>query len=115
MRWRGRRESTNVSDQRGRGGGFPGRRAGIPIRLPMGRGGGGSISGIIILAVIFHGLRAIGIEPLALLHGGSTGSEGERTAEDEGPRQVACVRLAVPEGVGNSLYRASGGRYCGAT
>lgn len=111
MRWRGRRESTNVSDQRGRGGGFPGRRAGIPIRLPMRRGGGGSISGIIILAVIFLGLRAIGIDPLALLNGGSTGSQVERTAENEEAMQFASVVLAETEDVWNAVFRASGAQY----
>src|SRR5690606_6230690 len=112
MRWRGRRESSNVRDQRGTGGGLPGRRAGVPIPIPLGRKGGGGISGIIILAVIFLGLRAIGIDPLELLNGGSgTGPQVERTAANDEAMQFASVVLAETEDVWNAIFRASGVQY----
>jgi predicted metalloprotease len=43
MRWQGRRESENVEDRRGMGGGFGGFGGGYPgggMRFPIGRGGG---------------------------------------------------------------------------
>ena len=72
MRWKGRRKSKNVSDKRGRGGGF-----GFPgggIRIPMGgsrRAGGGFGCGtLIIIGVV---LWLLGINPLPLILGGGLG------------------------------------------
>ena len=78
MRWQGRRESGNVEDRRGTGGGFGGFGGGSPggggMRFPIGRGRGG-IGGIgFILVLLFLGWL-LGINPLDLLNGGSsTGS-----------------------------------------
>lgn len=61
------RESSNVEDRRGRGGGFriPGGRG---IRIPIGgRGGGMSITTLLILGAI---MLFLGINPLELLTGG---------------------------------------------
>jgi len=67
MQWRGRRESRNVHDLRGRSAGFGGRGG---MRLPIGiggrRGGGIGIGGILLLLVVGW---AMGINPLALLEG----------------------------------------------
>ena len=73
MLWRGRRQSDNVEDARGEGGGgLPGgfgRNSG-PIRIPIGRSAsGGGITGIIILVILFFALRACGIDPLQILNG----------------------------------------------
>ncbi|TIU06013.1 MAG: flagellar biosynthesis protein FlgM, partial [Mesorhizobium sp.] len=76
MLWKGRRQSDNVEDQRGQGGGFnlprggPGR-----FRIPVGgrSGGGMSLSTIIILVVLYFGLKAFGIDPLQILAGGDGG------------------------------------------
>ena len=62
MRWQGRRQSDNVEDQRGEGGGFPGGIGrGGGFRLPGGSGfrtfRGGGFSGILILAAIFLFLK----------------------------------------------------------
>lgn len=113
MRWRGRRESSNVSDQRGSGGGFPGgSRGGFPVRFPIGRGGGGGISTIIILGILFLGLRAFGIDPMELLDGGSgSGTTVQRTAQDDESMQFAGVVLAETEDVWNQIFRASGSQY----
>ncbi len=67
MRWQNGRESENVEDRRGEGvggGGFGGRRMGIPI--PIGRGGLG-LGGLVALLLISW---VLGLDPLALLGGG---------------------------------------------
>lgn len=122
MRWRGRRQSDNVQDSRGTGfgRGMPGGRGGSPIRIPIGRGaGGGGLSGIIILVVLFFALRACGIDPLELLSeggGGVPGGGGQVTegappaATDEMTQFVATV-LAETEDVWNGIFQAEGLRY----
>ena len=121
MRWRGRRESNNIDDQRGGGGGgaFPGGfgRGGSPIRIPMGRGGGGlSIGTIAILVVMFFALRACGIDPLAMMEDGTTGGGGQLTegqgagANDE-MKQFVGVVLAETEDVWNGIFQAEGKQY----
>lgn len=138
MRWKGRRESSNVEDVRGQeggqGGGFglPGGfgrgGGGGPVRIPIGaRGGGGlSISTVVILVVLFFGLRACGIDPLAMLNGlpdggGGTvsrqepaqpggGTAGSPQAADEMKQFVATV-LAETEDVWNGVFQAQGQQY----
>ena len=118
MRWRGRRQSSNVEDRRGQGGGLPGGmgRTGRQIPLPIGRGaGGGGLSGIVILVVIFFALRACGIDPLQLLEGGSTNPQvtetapGARPGDEEG--QFVSVVLAETEDVWNGIFKAEGRDY----
>ncbi|HEV2896618.1 MAG TPA: neutral zinc metallopeptidase [Pseudaminobacter sp.] len=119
MRWRGRRQSENVQDARGQGGGFGGGGLGRGggIRLPIGRGvGGGGISGILILVVLFFALRACGIDPLAILEeasGPAPGGGGQITettdtqASDEMTQFVSTV-LAETEDVWNGIFQAEG-------
>jgi uncharacterized protein len=68
------RESDNVEDRRGQGGGFrfPGTGGrGIQIPIPMGRGGGGfSITTLLIIGAI---MLLFGLNPLDLLRGGGGG------------------------------------------
>ena len=122
MRWRGRRQSDNIQDSRGQGGGF-GRGGGVgrsPIRIPIGgRGGGGlSISTIIILVVLYFALRACGIDPLQILAGGDGGvpggggqvSESQPKATDEMTQFVGVV-LAETEDVWNGIFQAEGLKY----
>ena len=124
MRWRGRRQSNNVEDVRGQGGGFGGGGLGRGggFRIPVGRGaGGGGISGIIILVVIFFALRACGIDPLEMLAGDPAGQGqsqvqpgGQATqntpASDEMTQFVATV-LAETEDVWNGIFQAEGQSY----
>ena len=120
MRWRGRRQSTNVQDVRGRGGfgRMPGGFGRSPIRIPIGRSaGGGGISGIIILVVLFFALKACGIDPLEMLAGGDIGgpgsgqiTEGQGPANDEMTQFVATV-LAETEDVWNGIFEAEGMNY----
>lgn len=103
MRWQGRRKSTNVSDQRGRGG------AGLPGGLMGGmltKGGLGVVVVIVIIGLI------MGKNPLALLQemaggGESVGIEqgGSYTPTPEEERLAAftSVVLADTEDVWNAL------------
>jgi len=124
MRWRGRRESDNIEDGRGQGGGMrlPGGfgRSGGPgnIRIPMGKSGGG-LSTIIILVVLFFALRACGIDPLEMLAGGPgsvPGGGGQITEEEGTPandemKQFVGVVLAETEDVWNGIFQAEGQQY----
>ena len=130
MRWVGRRQSDNIEDRRGDGGGFPGgfgRSSGrMPIGFPSGSGartgGGIGIGGIIVIIIIAW---VFGINPLALLGGGGSdssivvgpGSSGGSattgktgTPSDEGAEKVAFV-LADTEDTWAKLFQASGMRY----
>ncbi|MBI1619985.1 KPN_02809 family neutral zinc metallopeptidase [Aquamicrobium zhengzhouense] len=121
MLWKGRRQSSNIEDRRGRSG-MPGGRlgGGGPIRLPIGRGaGGGGLSGIIILVVIFFALRACGIDPMQILEGGSGAgsqqisfdrSEGSSQVSDEEAQFVSVV-LAETEDVWNGIFQSQGQNY----
>lgn len=90
---------------------------GRQIPLPIGRGaGGGGLTGIIILVVIFFALRACGIDPLALLDGGPTnpqvtenGAGSSQPADEEG--QFVSVVLAETEDVWNGIFKAEGQAY----
>jgi uncharacterized protein len=69
------RESSNVEDRRGQAGGgfgFPGGRGGrgVQIPIPMGRGGGFSITTLLIIGAI---MLLFGLNPLDLLRGGGGG------------------------------------------
>ncbi|HEY6633416.1 MAG TPA: neutral zinc metallopeptidase [Rhizobiaceae bacterium] len=124
MLWRGRRQSDNIQDSRGSGGGFgrmP-RGGGLgrsPIRLPVGgRAGGGGLSGIIILVILFFALRACGIDPLQILAGGDgqVGTPGGRVTESRTPAsddmtQFVRVVLAETEDVWNGIFQSQGMHY----
>jgi predicted metalloprotease len=125
MLWRGRRQSDNVEDLRGSGGG-PGRMPGgglgrNPIRIPMGgRAGGGGLSTIIILVVLFFALRACGIDPLQILAGDPGGSsvpggggqvtQGQAPPNDEMKQFVSTV-LAETEDVWAGIFQSEGAKY----
>jgi predicted metalloprotease len=103
MRWQGRRESQNVEDLRGSGGGgrggFPGGfGGGGGFRIPSGGGrgpvlGGGRIS-IWMLIIIGIVLWFLGINPLVLLDGGLGGGGG---SYEQGPTTQA-PRVPAPDG-----------------
>ncbi|GLS40111.1 flagellar biosynthesis protein FlgM [Mesorhizobium tianshanense] len=130
MLWKGRRQSDNVEDERGQGGGFnlPGGRPG-QFRIPVGgrSGGGMSLSTIVILVVLYFGLKAFGIDPLQILAGGdgglvpggggqitdSSGGQGGGTgapASDEMKQFVSTV-LAETEDTWTGIFQAEGLTY----
>ena len=122
MRWQGRRESSNVDDQRGSGGGFGGFGRGIGgggFRVPIGggrRGGGLSIGVIVVVGLIAW---ALGFNPLALLATGelvplnqerpSEQASGP-AADDEMSRFVRVV-LAETEDTWSALFVAENSVY----
>ncbi len=118
MRWRGRRQSDNIEDVRGRGmgRGMPGGFGRTPIRIPVGRGGGG-ISGIILLVVLFFALRACGIDPFEILSGGGGApGGGGMITEDQSQasgemREFVGVVLAETEDVWSGIFQAEGTQY----
>ena len=130
MRWRGRRQSSNVEDQRGssetgfgrqsrgsRGGGF---------KFPGGLGGarrasGGGIKGVIILAVIYFAAKFIfGIDIMQMMDGGSgvqnmrvespqNSTSSKRVNDELG--EFAGVILAETEDVWRGIFKSSGKKY----
>ncbi|MBD0414614.1 KPN_02809 family neutral zinc metallopeptidase [Oryzicola mucosus] len=119
MLWKGRRQSGNVQDARGQGGGgrMPG---GGGFRIPVGRGGGGGlgIGGIIILVILYFALRSCGIDPLSEMSsdgsgvpgGGGQVTQGASPANDEMKQFVSTV-LAETEDVWNGVFQAEGQTY----
>jgi predicted metalloprotease len=129
MRWRGRRQSSNIEDRRGGGGGFGGGfRGGFGrgmgrIRLPSGTGRGrvgrrAGFGGLGLVAVIVIAML-LGVDPGALL----TGSAGpgavqpipQSTQQRSGPdplRDFVAVVLADTEDVWHALFQENvGARY----
>ncbi|WP_421859484.1 neutral zinc metallopeptidase [Oricola sp.] len=129
MRWEGRRQSTNIQDMRGsRVRRAPARRtAGRRVRIPSRgramRTGGGSVSGIVVLVVLFFALRFLGVDPLAVLAGGGgSGAFGEMLPQNApqapaGPvrndrtTQFVATVLAETEDVWDGIFTAGNARY----
>src|SRR5687768_9445269 len=99
MRWRGERQSTNIEDRRGIGGG----------KIAVG-GGLGTIV-ILILALLF------GADPRQLLEQApsepSSGVQSSRPAnlEEDNLKQFVSVVLAKSEDVWNDVFRQNGREY----
>ena len=121
MRWRGRRQSSNIEDMRGSSGlGLP---TGSGPRRGVARAGGGGILFIIVAVVIGYFL---GIDPsqiLRALDGGGTMQTSGRTsgqtgmprvgtnASDDEKKQFVAVVLAETEDVWTQIFKANGRRY----
>ncbi|MYZ49843.1 KPN_02809 family neutral zinc metallopeptidase [Propylenella binzhouense] len=123
MRWQGRRQSGNIEDVRGRGGG------GFRIPIGYGRGGGmvrragGGGIGMLILVVVL--MLVFGVNPMELLQegGGSisvpgetrqagtrTGGEAAGEGSDEARAFVATV-LAETEDTWDAIFAQAGATY----
>ncbi|HEX6120535.1 MAG TPA: neutral zinc metallopeptidase, partial [Dongiaceae bacterium] len=121
MLWKGRRQSGNVEDRRGMGGGmrFPGGGLGGG-RIGGGRIGGGGLGlgGIVVLLIVAW---IFGINPLTLLSGGDLGSGGyeQQAAPDatmssqqqDEMKQFVSVVLADTEDTWNDLLPRVGAQY----
>jgi len=103
MRLDNERPSDNVEDRRGQGGGmqFPGGMGGRRINIPMGgRGGGFSLSTIILLAVAYLALKFLfGVDLLDMVNGGGGGMQipGQNSTEyqlPDGNTEVAADKNA---------------------
>lgn len=84
MRWRGRRQSSNIEDERGAAsqrGGFRMPRRGGRVRV---RGGGMSLGMLVLVGIAS---LVLGINPLELLNGG--GLPGGLSGNSSGPAQVS--------------------------
>lgn len=124
MQWRGRRQSSNIEDRRGAGGGFGGLGRGslgggrmrIPVGLPRtGRSGGGLGIGAIVVILLIAWF--LGINPMSLLDSGSrvgfdtTQQSGDTgTPDDEAGQFVAAV-LADTEDTWTEVFAAGGRDY----
>ena len=110
MRWRGRRQSSNIDDRRGRG-----RRrspaGGGGIRIPVsGRRGG--LGGLVLIVVIVVVAGALGIDPVRLLGGGPATVSAPPTqspARDDATTQFVATVLAETEDVWNAIFAEAGG------
>ena len=113
MRWEGNRESENVEDRRGTGGG--GGFGGLPI-------GGGTVGiGTVVVAVIAGWI--FGINPLTLLGAFSGGSAApvvqqsqqqapaQRPPADDTLARFVSTVLADTEDVWTQVFRQTGGSY----
>jgi len=102
MRWRNRRQSGNMIDRRGAGGG--GMRMG-GLRLGGGRRGGGI--GILALAVVVVVALALGIDPMALLDPQSAPPAAITAGQDD----LRDFVLADTEDVWQARFQAQGSDY----
>ena len=133
MRWKGRRQSSNIEDRRGsdggsRAGGFRIPTGGGGIRIPTG-GGAGRMSGgsLVVIALVVVGLWIFaGINPMQLLDmvsgDGGGGSYAERTmptggggggqvaGNDEDKQFIATV-LAETERTWTRIFREADASY----
>lgn len=113
MEWKGRRESSNVDDARGRsgGGGFGGGGGGLGLLMTIGRIFG--IKGIIAALLIGGVLWKLGIvDPGMLTGSGPTSSQNVRVSPDEEERLgFVKVVMADTEDVWTQEFKRIGRRY----
>jgi uncharacterized protein len=109
VRWRGRRQSANVEDRRGRGG------LGRGARIPVGRAGSGiGIAGLIVIGIM---MLVFGINPIQLLEGEPVvsteqrGPSGQAAEGSDELRDFIAVVLAETEDVWHRIFAENGGRY----
>ncbi len=109
VKWRGRRESTNVEDARGAATVAGGGLIIMLLRLIVGRFG---IRGIVFLAVGFFALTAIGVNPMALLSGQSGAPpSGQQTAANDDEYKFVAVILAETEDTWGRIFQSAGQQY----
>ncbi len=97
MRWRNRRQSSNIFDRRGAGG------RGGGVRMAGGVGGLGLVAFVVIALLL-------GVDPTALL-APSSGPAPMSTAGQDDLRDFAAVVLADTEDVWQARFAAEGGAY----
>ncbi len=123
VRIRGRRESENVEDRRGRRGGmpfpfpFPGRGGGRGMRIPLprSRGARGGGIGIMGLLLIFGLMLLFGVDPRIILGGGGGGGGGGLPIPGGSREAGRFPDLDIPGMPGSEPYRRSAARRTGPT
>ena len=109
VKWRGRRQSTNVEDARGAATVAGGGLIIMLLRLIVGRFG---IRGIVILVAGFFALTAMGVNPMALLSGQTGGApSGQQTAGNDDDYKFVAVILAETEETWGRIFQQSGQQY----
>ena len=116
MRWTGRRQSSNIEDRRGSGGGLGGGGMRVPVRGA--RGGGIGIVGLVVIgAILWFGF---GINPMFLfgLEGGAQQQQTTQPANGPGVQRTAdntddfvATVLADTEDVWTKRFAAAGETY----
>ncbi|HNR75612.1 MAG TPA: neutral zinc metallopeptidase, partial [Parvularculaceae bacterium] len=106
VKWRGRKGSENVEGRRGAAAGMSGLLI-LLLRFVFSRFGFG---GIIVLVGGFFALRAIGVDPLALLAGQQQGST-QISAEDQEAYDFSSVVLAETEKTWTEIFTENGAQY----
>lgn len=114
MRWKGRRESNQVEDQRASGGSFGGGGASpLALMAIFSRLGVKGTIVVVILGLIVW--KVFGINPLAVVGGQSlsqqTAQPYQETAEDAQTRQMVQVILADTEDTWQQIFASSGQQY----
>ncbi|MEO6395821.1 MAG: neutral zinc metallopeptidase, partial [Devosia sp.] len=124
VKWQGRRESSNIEDRRGQGGGLGGGGLGSNpfgtgggMRIPMGRAGGG-LGGIGLIVVVVIIMLVLGINPLSILTGqtdsgsqlGDSGLPSTNASQDE-LKHFVGVMVADTEDYWTQYFRAQGETY----
>lgn len=109
VKWRGRRQSTNVEDARGAATVAGGGLVIMLLRLIVGRFG---IRGIVILVAGFFALTAMGVNPMALLSGQTGGvPSGQQTTSNDDDYKFVAVILAETEETWGRVFQNSGQQY----
>lgn len=108
VKWRGREGSRNVEDRRGASAAGMGGLAILLIRFIFSRFG---LGGIVVLVGAFFALRAVGIDPLALLAGQPAQGPREVSAEDQEAYDFSSVVLAETEAVWTRIFSERGAQY----
>ncbi len=113
VKWRGRSGSGNVEDRRSAAAtaGLSG-MAILLLRFVFSRFG---VGGVVVLAAGFFGLRAIGVDPLALLAGQPATGPREISAEDQQAFDFSSVILASTEEVWTDYFSRKGAQYSPTT
>jgi len=117
MRWRGRRQSTNIRDVRDSGGGLGGGLGGSmrrgPITVRRAGGGGIGIGAVVVILVVAYFL---GVNPLELLSGEMSGGSApqsqtaSRSGVSDEMRDFVATVLADTEDAWTAILRDQQGR-----
>lgn len=110
VKWRGREGSRNIEDRRGVSAGGAGLSGAVILilRFVLSRFGFG---GVVVLAGGFFALRAIGVDPLALLAGAPASRPATISAADQEAFDFSSVILAETEKTWTDIFAAHGERY----